>query len=376
MAFSLTAYNTFGIAATCDAFTEYTSVEALQQLLPQLRQQRWLHIGAGSNLLFVHPHFEGTILHSAIEGWEIAGETTDTIDICAGAGEEMDAFVAEMIDQGYYGLENLSHIPGEVGASAVQNVGAYGVEAGDFIVQVEAVEVASGRVVTLLHDDCHYAYRFSNFKGDWRGKYVITHVTFRLNKVFRPVLSHKSVPQQLAAMGLTPETAQAADLRRAIIDIRSAKLPDPKVLGSAGSFFMNPIVKAHVAEQLLKRFPQMPHYTMPRCEVVTDKVGDSSKDLGDSSKVLGESLKKVGAFSEKEANNAAPDVKIPAGWLIEQAGWKGRTLGNAGVHPLQALVLINKGGATGAEVAQLAAAIQQDVQEKFGIALHPEVMFL
>ena len=334
MAFSLTAHNTFGIAATCDAFLEYTSVEELRTILSQIGEQHWLHIGAGSNLLFVHPHFEGIILHSGIKGWEKVSETDATVDIRVGAGEEMDDFIATMIDHRYYGLENLSHIPGEVGASAVQNVGAYGVEAGDLIIKVEAIEVATQQIVTLLHDDCHYAYRFSEFKGDWRGKYIITHVTFRLKKVFIPVLSHKSIPQRLADWGISPENACAADLRQAIIDIRSAKLPDPKVIGSAGSFFMNPIVASDVAAHLLERFPNMPHYSMP------------------------------------------DGVKIPAGWLIEQVQWKGKSLGNAGVHPQQALVLINKGGATGEEVAHLAQTIQQDVEQKFGISLHPEVMFL
>lgn len=334
MAYSLTAHNTFGIAATCDAFLEYTSVEELRTILSQIGEQHWLHIGAGSNLLFVHPHFEGIILHSGIKGWEKVSETDATVEIRVGAGEEMDDFIATMIDHRYYGLENLSHIPGEVGASAVQNVGAYGVEAGDLIIKVEAIEVATQQIVTLLHDDCHYAYRFSEFKGDWRGKYIITHVTFRLKKVFIPVLSHKSVPQRLADWGISPENACAADLRQAIIDIRSAKLPDPKVIGSAGSFFMNPIVAPEVAAHLLERFPNMPHYSMP------------------------------------------DGVKIPAGWLIEQAQWKGKSLGNAGVHPQQALVLINKGGATGEEIAHLAQTIQQDVKQKFGISLHPEVMFL
>ena len=334
MAYSLTAHNTFGIAATCDEFIEYTSVEEIQRLLPKINRQPWLHIGAGSNLLFVHPHFEGIILHSGIKGWEKVSETDATVDIRVGAGEEMDDFIATMIDHSYYGLENLSHIPGEVGASAVQNVGAYGVEAGDLITKVEAIEVATQQIVTLLHDECHYAYRFSEFKGEWRGKYIITHVTFRLKKVFTPILSHKSVPQKLADLGIALEKARATDLRQAIIDIRSAKLPDPKVIGSAGSFFMNPIVSPEVAANLLERFPNMPHYSMPN------------------------------------------GVKIPAGWLIEQAEWKGKSLGNAGVHPQQALVLINKGGATGAEVAHLAQTIQQDVEQKFGISLHPEVMFL
>ena len=334
MAYLLTAHNTFGIAATCDAFLEYTSVEELRTALSQIGEQHWLHIGAGSNLLFVQPHFEGVILHSGIKGWEKIEETDTTVDIRVGAGEEMDDFIALMIAHNYYGLENLSHIPGEVGASAVQNVGAYGVEAGDLIVAVEALEVATQQMVTLLHDDCHYAYRFSEFKSEWRGKYIITHVTFRLKKNFTPILSHKSVPQRLEEMGITVEAAQAKDLRQAIIDIRSAKLPDPKVIGSAGSFFMNPIVSSEVAAHLLELYPAMPHYAMTN------------------------------------------GVKIPAGWLIEQAGWKGKTLGNVGVHPQQALVLINKGGATGKEVADLSQRIQQEVQQKFGIMLHPEVLFL
>lgn len=334
MAYSLTAHNTFGIDATCDTFFQYNTEEEVQQILPQLRNHRWLHIGAGSNILFVHPHFEGIIVHCGITDWHIVNETSTTIDICAGAGLEMDDFIAEMIVQHYYGLENLSHIPGEVGASAVQNVGAYGVESGDFIIKVSAIDVENGDKVELHHDDCAYAYRYSRFKTEWRGKYLITHVTFRLQKTFVPVLTHASVPRKLAEMGLSPETCTAADLRKAIIDIRSAKLPDPKVIGSAGSFFMNPIVTQEEAQHLIARYPEMPHY------------------------------------------NVENGIKIPAGWLIEQIGWKGKTFGKVGVHPQQALVLINLGGATGEDVVHLAHNIQEEVQRQFGIRLHPEVLYI
>ena len=329
---SLLSYNTFRINATCREFHVYDSIDQLVSLLPQLVGQRWLHIGGGSNLLFVTPHFDGIVLHSRIRSIEVVERTSDSVLLRVGAGEDWDAFVAYCVEHGFYGLENLSFIPGQVGASAVQNVGAYGVEAGDHIEAVETIDTETGENRLFSHAECHYAYRSSIFQHECQRRYVVTHVLYRLSLTFHPVLTHTAVVRILENSGLSPDTADAAALRHAVVEVRRAKLPDPHEVGSAGSFFMNPIVSETQAQQLLSTHPEMPHYP------------------------------------------ASNGVKVPAGWLIEQCGWKGRTLGRAGVHPMQALVLINLGQATGSEVVQLATAIQNDVKQRFDIALHPEAL--
>lgn len=344
MAFSLLAYNTFGINATCNRFIEYATTDELRDILGQLVKsgERWLHIGGGSNLLFLNDHYDGTILHSAIKGIEVCDEDDDEVLLRVGAGEDWDTFVGHCVDNGWYGLENLSLIPGEVGASAVQNVGAYGVEAGDHIETVEGFiigtspdgETAAVAPTVIDHADCAYAYRTSVFKHELKGRFVVTHVWYRLSKHFTPVMSHAAVSRLLESQGINPQHCSAQDVRRAVVEVRKAKLPDPKETGSAGSFFMNPVVPQAKADELLQDYPAMPHYP-------------------------------------------APDgVKIPAGWLIEQCGWKGRTEGRAGVHPQQALVIINCGGATGHDIEHLAFTIQADVRQKFGIEIHPEVLFI
>ena len=227
-------------------------------------------------------------------------------------------------------MENLSLIPGDVGASAVQNIGAYGAEAKDIIHSIEAVETSTGKQVVIPADECAYGYRDSRFKHEWFQRYFITAVTYRLSAVFQPRLDYGNIRAQLEVRGITQP--DAAQLRQVIIDIRNAKLPDPKVEGNAGSFFVNPVVSREKYEQLAAEYPGMPHYTI-----------DDSHE------------------------------KVPAGWLIEQCGWKGRNLGRAGVHHKQALVLVNKGGATGQEVLQLCEAVKDDVLRKFGIEIHSEV---
>lgn len=247
-----------------------------------------------------------------------------------GSGETWDDIVAYCVEKGWYGSENLSLIPGEVGASAVQNIGAYGVEAKDLIYKVEAVEIATGRVVEFSNEECRYAYRDSRFKHEWKNRYLVTYVTYRLSSSFTPDLDYGNIRSSLEAEGIAVPTA--SQLRQTIVKIRKAKLPDPRVTGNAGSFFMNPVVARNVYERLAAQYPGMPHY-----------------DMGE-----------VG-------------VKIPAGWMIEQCGWKGRSLGRAGVHDRQALVLVNKGGATGNDVVCLYKRIIEDVKAKFGIDIHPEV---
>lgn len=323
----LSGRNTFGIAARCKRWVEVDSEEELMAFLPTLStaDAPLLVLGAGSNLLLT-ADYPGTVLHVNIKGREAMVEGTDVYLRC-GAGETWDDIVAFCVQQGWHGAENLSLIPGEVGASAVQNIGAYGVEAKELIVKVEAVEWATARKVKFSNADCAYAYRQSRFKNEWKGRFVITHVTYRLSTEFRPCLDYGGLRAHLSSDHPTAE-----ELRRAVIDIRRAKLPDPKVEGNAGSFFMNPVVTRGQLEALQRQYPQMPHY-------------------------------------EVDENR----VKVPAGWLIEQCGWKGKTLGKAGVHDRQALVLVNRGGATGADMLALCRAIQGDVQRKFEIKIEPEV---
>ncbi len=331
---SLLGHNTFGIDAQCRALCEYDNVERLRTLLAEVRGGRFLHIGAGSNLLFT-ADYDGTVLHSRIGGIEEVGRTDGRVRVRAGAGVVWDDFVSHCTAHGWHGLENLSYIPGEVGASAVQNIGAYGVEVGDHIRTVETVEVATGRARTFDVGELAYAYRSSAFKHGLRGQYVVTHVTYDLSLTFAPDLDYAAVRRELDARGIPPSALTAKGLRQMIIEVRRSKLPEPSETGSAGSFFMNPIVSEATFEALRAQYPAMPHYLMP--------------DGG---------------------------VKIPAGWLIEQCGWKGRTLGRAGVWPKQALVLVNLGGATGTDIVHLCEAIRHDVSERFGIDLHPEVNFI
>lgn len=328
---SLLAHNTFGIDAKCRRFVEFDTVDELRQTVGSLTASDFplLIIGEGSNLLPTRD-FAGTVLHSAIKGMEVVGDAADSVLLRCGSGETWDDVVAYCVANGWHGAENLSLIPGEVGASAVQNIGAYGAEAKDIIYKVEAVEVSTGKAVEFMNADCQYAYRQSRFKHEWLGRYVITYVTYRLSHTFAPDLDYGNIRQSLSAKGISVPTAE--QLRNTIIEIRQSKLPDPKVTGNAGSFFMNPIVSRSVYEDLSEKYPEMPHY------MVDDD-----------------------------------HIKIPAGWMIEQCGWKGRSLGRAGVHDRQALVLVNRGGATGEEVVRLYRQIIDDVKRKFGIEIRPEV---
>ena len=331
--YSLLSHNTFGMDIKASLFIEYTSVEELKEILRRypLEEGCWLHIGGGSNLLF-KGDYPGIILHSAIKGYEILEENEQKVIVRVGAGEVWDDFVAYSVDKGWYGAENLSLIPGEVGASAVQNIGAYGMEAKDLIVNVETVEVATGEERIFTNAECAYAYRESAFKLSLKGKYIITKVSYRLKKTPCYHLDYGNVRAELEKSGIA---LTLSNVREVIIKIREGKLPDPKVQGNAGSFFMNPIISRVQFEALLAEYPQMPHYVVD-----------------------------------------AERVKIPAAWMIDQCGWKGKRLGNAGVHDKQALVLVNTGGATGEEVIRLSEAIQKSVFDKFGIRISPEVNFI
>ena len=333
--YSLKEHNTFGIDAKCRRFIEFEDDDEAVEVTKILRESAtpYIIIGGGSNLLLTKD-FDGIVVRSGIKGhyFEESGDGSQetVVRMTCGSGEVWDDMVATSIKAGYYGMENLSLIPGDVGASAVQNIGAYGVEAKDLIVSVEAVEIATGQVVTISGKDCGYGYRQSKFKQEWKNRYLITHVTYQLSTSFQPHLDYGNIRQELEKKGITEPTAQ--QVRDIIIDIRNAKLPDPKVMGNAGSFFMNPIVTKDKYETLAAQYPTMPHYEV-----------DGSHE------------------------------KIPAGWMIEQCGWKGKSLGRAGVHDKQALVLVNRGGATGAEIVALCDAIRKDVKNKFGIDIHPEV---
>ena len=325
--YSLKGHNTFGIDARCRRFLEFEDDQEAMTVAEILRTTElpYIIIGGGSNLLLTRD-FEGIVVRSAIKGHYFE----DGYRMVCGSGETFDDMVATSIEAGYYGLENLSLIPGDVGASAVQNIGAYGVEAKDLILCVWAIEIATGKPCMWGNEECEYGYRQSRFKHDWKNRYLITRVTYGLSRTFEPHLDYGNIRAELERKGITEPTAQ--QLRQTIIDIRNAKLPDPKVTGNAGSFFMNPVVSREKYEELAAQFADMPHY----------KVDEQHE-------------------------------KIPAGWMIDQCGWKGRTMGRAGVHPKQALVLVNLGGATGSEIVALCTAIQQDVKAKFGIDIHPEV---
>ena len=324
--YSLLQHNTFGMDVSCRRFLEYESVEEAQQVATILRDshQPFLIIGSGSNLLLTGD-YDGIVVHSAIRGIE----EHDAM-VTAGSGETFDQLISWCIAHGLYDLINLSLIPGDVGASAVQNIGAYGAEVAQYINKVEAVEIATGKVVTILAAECGYAYRQSLFKTEWKNRYLITRVTYQLSTVFEPHIDYGNIRAELECQGIASPSPE--QLRQVIIDIRRSKLPDPDVEGNAGSFFVNPIVQRSLFEELLTHYPDMPHYP------VDDE-----------------------------------HVKIPAGWMIERCGWKGKSLGRAGVHSKQALVLVNRGGATGNDVVTLCRQIQHDVKAMFGVEINPEV---
>ena len=311
---------------------EYNSLAELLEILKSelLRENKFLQIGAGSNLLFMND-FKGVVLHSAIKSIEVISEDDHEIVLKVGSGYVWDDFVAYCVAKGWSGIENLSLIPGEVGASAVQNIGAYGVEVKDVIESVELLDVEDGVVRIFSNEQCHYGYRSSIFKNELKGKCIVVAVVFRLSKKEKFVLNYSHLEQQVAENG----NVDLQNIRKTIIEIRQSKLPDTKDLGNAGSFFMNPVVGKEKFQELASFHPEMPHYYV----------------------------------SEKEE-------KLPAGWLIEQCGWKGKYIGMVGVHDKQALVLVNKGGASGLEIAALAGQVQQSVLEKFGVKLIPEVNYV
>lgn len=326
---SLKPFNTFGIDVNARYFTRFDSVEALQQILTDFQNIPLLVLGGGSNVLLTK-HFDGLVLKNEIKGIELVEENDDFVVLKSGAGEVWHDFVLHCIDHGYAGVENLSLIPGSVGASPMQNIGAYGVEIKNVFEKLEAFEIATGEIHTFDNAACEFGYRESVFKRKLKGKYIITHVYFRLSKKINLNTTYGAIETELKSKGiLNPNIKDVSD---AVIAIRKSKLPDPAVIGNAGSFFKNPVVETAVFEKIKSEYPTVPSYPV-----------------------------------------SAGFVKMPAGWLIETAGWKGKTIDNYGVHKLQALVLVNYGGATGVELFDLSTAILKDVFDKFGILLDREV---
>ncbi len=330
----LDALNTFGIAARAAAYLPVHTPDALLAVRahPALSVLPRLVLGGGSNLLLTRD-FPGLVLHMCTRGIALVGEDESTHLVKAAAGENWHGFVRHTLEQGWTGLENLSFIPGSVGAAPIQNIGAYGIELQDRFHSLTALDMTSGETLVLDRENCHFGYRDSIFKHAFHGRMVILDVTFALPKRWQPNLKYADVERELAARGISRPTAlQVSD---AVIAIRTRKLPDPAVIGNAGSFFKNPVVSDEQRAALLEQFPQL--------------VGHAQSD---------------GRW------------KLAAGWLIDQCGWKGRSLGRAGVYEKQALVLVNRGGASGREVMDLAAAIQADVLKKFGVRLEPEPVFV
>jgi UDP-N-acetylmuramate dehydrogenase len=326
---SLKPYNTFGIDVNARLFAAFHSLEELQDLLPSLRRIPFLLSGGGSNMLFTQD-FDGIFVRNRILGIEEVVRSENEVVVSAGAGENWHQFVQHCVSLGYGGLENLSLIPGCVGASPMQNIGAYGVEIKDVFEYLDAVEIATGNMKRFFAEDCAFGYRESVFKRQLKNEYIICSVAFRLSLNPKVNTSYGVIEAELERMSVINPSIK--DVSQAVINIRKSKLPDPTVLGNAGSFFKNPVVPEAILDQIRSTYEKVPSYP----------AGEGT-------------------------------VKLAAGWLIEQAGWKGKRVGAVGVHELQALVLVNYGGGTGKEVYDLSQEIIEDIQQKFGVSLEREV---
>ncbi len=327
---SLKKYNTFGIDVKATNFVEATSIFSLKHIL-DLPLSDYFLIGGGSNMLLTKDITDKLVIHVNITGIEIIKKDDNFIWITAQAGENWHNFVIWCIQRGFGGLENMSLIPGNVGTAPIQNIGAYGKELKDNFVSCTALEIATQKTKTFTKNECQFGYRNSIFKNDLKGQYIITSVTFKLTRNNHDIsIAYGAIEAELAKKKITsPNIKQVSN---AVITIRKSKLPDPNELGNSGSFFKNPIVSKNTFDKFITKFPEAPSY------VVSDT-----------------------------------KIKIPAGWLIDQAGFKGKRFGDAGVHKNQALVLVNYGNATGQEIWDLAMLIQNTVYEKFGIMISPEV---
>jgi len=330
--YSLQKLNTFGLEINADWFFRFSNLESLNGVLEQekIRKLPRLVIGEGSNILFTGD-YEGLVINPAMKGIEVLEDEGDQVLIRVGASENWDQWVQYATEKGWHGLENLSLIPGSVGAAPVQNIGAYGVELKESFAWLEAWDLQENKVVELDRKACKFGYRSSLFKNEARGRYIITHITFNLHKTPTLVLDYGKVRTAFSeAKGKSP-----ADLRNTIIDIRNSKLPDPKRFGNGGSFFRNPRIGRAIYNCIRVEHPNIPYYP-------------------------------------DEENR----VKIPAAWLIEKAGWKDFRVGNVGTWPTQPLVIVNYGGATGREIYDFSEQIVEDVDRKFGVRLEREVQLI
>ncbi|AUC15281.1 UDP-N-acetylenolpyruvoylglucosamine reductase [Tenacibaculum sp. SZ-18] len=325
---SLKKYNTFGVNVNAKRFISVDSVYKLQQLL---KDEKDLFLLSGGSNMLLTKNIEKLVVHLNIKGISIDKEDDNFVYLTVNAGENWHEFVLWSIEQGYGGIENLSLIPGNVGTCPIQNIGAYGVEVKDTITKVEAIEIETNKLVSFSNEDCAFGYRNSVFKNDAKGKYIITSVGFQLSKSKHKLnTSYGAIEKELSKRNI--QNPSLKDISDAVIAIRQSKLPDPNEIGNSGSFFKNPIISIELFHELKSKYPTLPSYP----------VSDS-------------------------------EVKIPAGWLIEQSGFKGKRFGEYGVHEKQALVLVNYGNANGEEIYQLAQHIQNTVKENFKIGLEIEV---
>ena len=327
--YSLKSYNTFGLNYKSEFFISINSENEAINLFKNEGAviKPVMTLGRGSNILFTG-NYKGTIIHPEISGINIEEKTADYVIVSAGAGVDWDFFVGWTVDNGFGGVENLSLIPGTVGAAPIQNIGAYGVEVKDTIEKVRAVGIDNGSVREFSKNECRFGYRSSIFKNELKGRYFITSIFFKLTTNPSPNLAYGSLAGEVTGLG----GASLKNIREAVIKIRRSKLPDPEVIGNAGSFFKNPVVDISTAETLRKRYPQIPCY-----------------------------------------DDSSGGIKLAAGWLIEQCGWKGKRSGNTGVHEKQALILVNYGGANGKEILNLSEEIRKSVWYKFEVELEREV---
>lgn len=330
---SLKPYNTLGIDANARYWVDISSEDDLQTLLQltEFIDEPKLILGGGSNVLLCHD-FDGLVVKVNIQGTKIVRNEDNHIYITAGAGVNWHEFVTFCVQKGYAGAENLSLIPGTVGAAPMQNIGAYGVELEQIFESLTAIHILTGEKRTFTHADCAFGYRESIFKRELKGQYIITNVTFQLDKQPTFHTRYGAIRETLAEMGVSDENLSIKAVSDAVIRIRRSKLPDPAQIGNAGSFFKNPEIPKTQFDELKAQYPALPGYPV-------------SNDV----------------------------VKVPAGWLIEQAGWKGYRSGDAGVHTKQALVLVNYGKATGDEILLLAKKVQKSVLARFGVTISPEV---
>lgn len=330
---NLLPFNTFGIGVSAKLFARFKNLDELKTILEINTNEDLLILGGGSNVLFTKD-FDGMVLKNEIKGFEITQQDDNHVIVRAGAGENWHEFVLKCIDHNFCGIENLSLIPGSVGASPMQNIGAYGVEIKDVFEKLTAYHIPSGEVHEFNHQECEFGYRESVFKRKFRGQYIILNVSFKLSKKSEINSSYGAIESELKRIGILNPSIK--DISNAVITIRTSKLPDPKKIGNAGSFFKNPVVPKNILLEIQKTYQDVPYYNTDSLE----------------------------------------NVKIPAGWLIEKAGWKGKTFENYGVHKLQALVLVNYGNASGDSILALSSDIINDIQKKFGVTLEREVNIL